>query len=384
MNILSSNPVIKKLLTKQHLINQHDVKNIAETIIFNKKMIQELLNMSGFLHSRVVLQRANPIKEINEYLTIETEKTKYNLNNSTLNNHNNLETIQSIFNIDYFAFNFLRSISNASLTTGANLREEENLNLSIQGLGKNALHELRKELNILPLENPYPTLLTSGKTNIDFNKPFFYGYQDPSSSSLAAAAGDDGNGNNDNENITVEQQPCAIFTNAKTANEIGDQFLTYNDETDCKRFLKDNCLVLGFNEEELHSKMAMITLYSQYQQAIKRKRILLEAGPSTADPILNSIDFFLLTVIEDMDDDNTTTNNNIIVTKDNDSNNNNNNNNNHVLDDEIMYNSGLQLMNENVYIENSYKVKFQSYIHQRYNKRLIDKERGYWEILNEW
>ena len=81
-----------------------------------------------------------------------------------------------------------------------------------------------------------------------------------------------------------------------------------------------------------------------------------------------------------MDDDNTTTNNNIIVTKDNDS----YNNNNHVLDDEIMYNSGLQLMNENVYIENSYKVKFQSYIHQRYNKRLIDKERGYWEILNEW
>ena len=67
---------------------------------------------------------------------------------------------------------------------------------------------------------------------------------------------------------TVEQQPCAIFTNAKTANEIGDQFLTYNDEADCKRFLKDNCLVLGFNEEELHSKMAMITLYDNFDLKI--------------------------------------------------------------------------------------------------------------------
>ena len=55
-----------------------------------------------------------------------------------------------------------------------------------------------------------------------------------------------------------------------------------------------------------------------------------------------------------------------------------------VLDDEIIFNSGLRLMNENVYIENSYKLKFQSYIHTSYSKRLIDKERGYWEILNEW
>ena len=55
-----------------------------------------------------------------------------------------------------------------------------------------------------------------------------------------------------------------------------------------------------------------------------------------------------------------------------------------ILDDEIIFNSGLRLMNENVYIENSYKLKFQSYIHTSYSKRLIDKERGYWEILNEW
>ena len=169
--LLSLSPSIKKLINRQN-VTQLDVQNIAETIIFNKRMIQELLNMSGFLHSRVVLQRPNNVKSINKYLTIETEKTKNNLINNNATDNTDLETI---FDVDYFAFNFLRSISNASLTTGANLREEQNLTLSIQGLGKTALHAVRKELNILPLNNPYPTLLTSGKKNIDFDKPFFYG-----------------------------------------------------------------------------------------------------------------------------------------------------------------------------------------------------------------
>lgn len=116
--------------------------------------------------------------------------------------------------------------------------------------------------------------------------------------------------------------------------------------------------------------MALVALYTQYQQQIQRKRILLEAGPTTSDAILNSMDFFLMTVIEELNEGDA---DDIIAAK----------NDTHNIDDEMIHNAGLKLMNENVYIEHSYKLKFRSYIHHRYSKRLIDKERGYWEILND-
>ncbi len=98
--LLSLSPPIKKLIKRQN-VTQLDVQNIAETIIFNKRMIQELLNMSGFLHSRVVLQRPNNVKSINKYLTIETEKTKNNLiNNNTTDNTDMVKLLLEMENID--------------------------------------------------------------------------------------------------------------------------------------------------------------------------------------------------------------------------------------------------------------------------------------------
>lgn len=221
--MLSSNPLVRKLLSRK--ANCNDVKHVAENIVFNKKLIQELLTLSGFLHSRVVLQRANCSKAISEYLTIETEKTKENLLRQTSQNDvdrkQHVGAIQTMLDVDYFAFNFLRCISNASLTTGANFRDEPQLNLSIQGFGKDALRDLRQELNILPVDNPYPTLLTSGKTPIDFDKPFFY--------------------NCDSKKDSQLPQNSAIITTAETAETIGDTLQTFDDKADRKYGLKDNC-----------------------------------------------------------------------------------------------------------------------------------------------
>eukprot|EP00944_MAST-04C_sp_MAST-4C-sp1_P007010 g7010.t1 len=305
------------------------------------KIWRQLLQMSGFLHSRVVLGHNTGDKI--QYKTVETE----GLDRSKLDN-----ATRTIFDVDYFAFNCMRALCNASLTTGANFRDEPNLNLSIQGKGKHALHALRQELNLQPLDNPYPTLLTSGNSAIDFGKPFFYRL--------------DSDGEPQEDSL-----PFTIFTKTDAAERIGNEIVNFNnDNKDKKRYLKDTSLVLGFDEEDLHPITALKTLYSKCQNGVQHKRVLLEAGPTTADPILNVIDFLLLTVIEipshDCDGDIPT----ITCNK-------------NILNDEQLRHAGLELVNENVHFESTYKVRFQSYMHSQYHKRFSDREKGYWETLAE-
>ena len=96
----------------------------------------------------------------------------------------------------------------------------------------------------------------------------------------------------------------AIFTKTDAAKRIGNEIFDFNnDDKDKKRYLKDTSFVLGFDEEDLHPITALKTLYSKCQHGAQHKRVLLEAGPTTADPILNVIDFLLLTVIENPSND---------------------------------------------------------------------------------
>ena len=335
---LSSNKIIKKL--GHSAFTKTDAKDFAETIMLSGKIWQQLVQMSGFLHSRVVL--AHKTGDKIQYKTVETE----GLDRSKLDN-----ATRTIFDVDYFAFNCMRALCNASLTTGANFRDEPHLNLSIQGKGNHALHALRQELKLHPLDNPYATLLTSGNSAIDFDKPFFYRL--------------DGNGEPQEDSL-----PFAIYTKTGAAKRIGDEIFDFNDDKDKKRYLKDTSFVLGFDEEDLHPITILKTLYSKCQHGAQHKRILLEAGPTTADPILNVIDFLLLTVIEIPSNDYDGTIPTITCNK-------------NILNDEQLRLAGLELVNENVHFESPYKVRFQSYMHSQYHKRFSDREKGYWETFVE-
>ena len=240
---LSSNKIIKKLTSTGHAaFTKTDTAHFAETILLNGKIWRQLLRMSGFLHSRVVLQCTSDDQV--KYFTVETEGLdRSNLDIAT----------RTIFDVDYFAFNCMRALCNANLTTGANFRDEPNLNLSIQGKGNYALHALRQELNIHPLDNPHPTLLTSGNSAIDFDKPFFYKL--------------DGDGETQEDCL-----PFTIFTKIDAAERISDQIISFNDDTDKKRHLKDTSLILGFDAEDLHPVTVLKTLYSKCQNGTQNTR----------------------------------------------------------------------------------------------------------------
>ena len=117
-----------------------------------------------------------------------------------------------------------------------------------------------------------------------------------------------------------------------------DEIFDFNDDKDKKRYLKDTSFVLGFDEEDLHPITILKTLYSKCQHGAQHKRILLEAGPTTADPILNVIDFLLLTVIEIPSNDYDGTIPTITCNK-------------NILNDEQLRLAGLELVNENVHFE---------------------------------
>ena len=89
---------------------------LAAKSIFGHHMLETFLHQPGKTLSRLVTRDGNGrIKHI----------------------YNNEEIVRDniIFDVDFFALNFLRTVSNACLTTGKNLRAEKHLHVSIQGIG---------------------------------------------------------------------------------------------------------------------------------------------------------------------------------------------------------------------------------------------------------
>ena len=85
---LSSNKIIKKL--GHSAFTKTDAKDFAETIMLSGKIWRQLVQMSGFLHSRVVL--AHNTGDKIQYKTVETE----GLDQSKLDN-----ATRTIFDVDY-------------------------------------------------------------------------------------------------------------------------------------------------------------------------------------------------------------------------------------------------------------------------------------------
>lgn len=167
-----------------------------------------------------------------------------------------------LVDIDYFAFNFLRAVSNASLTTGANLRSEPGLSISLQSIGKSGLLQLRSEMKVEPPISPAPVVMTRC-SNIDFNHVFFRSLDE-----------------SDTRVITVMSAPEQT---ERMHLENKDSFL---DET-----------LFLWPVETLSARKAIDLLAQQFDNG---NRVLIEAGPSMADSLLR-FDIFtmFLTILEE-------------------------------------------------------------------------------------
>jgi riboflavin biosynthesis pyrimidine reductase len=185
-----------------------------------------------------------------------------------------------LVDIDYFAFNFLRAVSNASLTTGANLRSEKELSVSLQGIGKEGLIRLRSELKTPPPVSPVPVLLTRG-TDIDFEHTFFNALDDEAKYFSIRDTDDV------HESDMREGRAVAIMTNLESAESI---------RATNKARLGDGGIVL-WPVEDLTAKKAIDFLSDKFGD---ENRVLVEAGPSLADSLLErEISTLFLTVLEE-------------------------------------------------------------------------------------
>ena len=222
---------------------------LAAKSIFGHHMLEHFLHQPGKTLSRLVTRDGSGrIKHI----------------------YNNEEIVRDnmIFDIDFFALNFLRSVSNACLTTGKNLRAEKHLHVSIQGIGAPGLHELRKTMEISPVGNPVPALLTKGKdSGVDFSHPFFHSH--------------------DGE----------TFVTIMTPDFAAEEMFALSKRSSVP--LPPDTLFLPV--EGLTPSVAIDVLSNQFG-GDRSSRLLIEAGPMVGDQLLSKVSTLYLTILEGLPD----------------------------------------------------------------------------------
>lgn len=212
----------------------------AASLIFGSEYMFHISSSPGFLHSRIVVDARSGLFALNMGKDFDRNKL--------------------VFAVDNLAFTFLRTVSHACLTTGANIRSEADLAVTIGE--NNGFQSLRKQLEVEPQSTPLVAVLTRGKKCNDniYTKCIF--------------------------KVPRDEQ-IVVLTSLEAAKRLSSKHTQEVEFWPLSQLTAD------------HALDHLVQRLNRGKCTAGDGRVLLEAGPLVGDQALHRMSTLFLTVIED-------------------------------------------------------------------------------------